>query len=388
MSSIDTWIGNDWSQTNTSLEWVELIPEHCERAYALSWSGDRPWSLYQQAFALFGFATWLHQRAPEIDGPIESLLSAISVSELSSGLWVGGTVIVSVGDFQVCLLPGPSLSDDQVAVPSEVLESFQNGCHFYVWVVVNLELEQVAVRSFQHYGTLRQACASINPGPDGTYWIDEEYFEPNPDQLLLQLTCLAPEAIPLPVVNGIEAPETASLVPASSAPSSIDQATVIPLETSAEPQTAWGSQLSSWVQGTIDTSWQTVEALFGSTPLHYEWRVSSDAAVAPIVRGKVIEALPLPSDKPIVLLVEVLPAADPSATDLSITLKVSSADGQQFLPASLELMVLDEVGESVMQVQARDENRMLELGFYAARGDRFSVRLNLHDTIVDEYFTV
>lgn len=150
------------------------------------------------------------------------------------------------------------------------------------------------------------------------------------------------------------------------------------------------TRFTDWMQGQITAGWKTLDELMGITPLNYQWRgVRSADSTLPvssrIVRGKVIDIPTAQGIEPIVLVAELIPKSD---TDLSIELKIAPTNDREFLPAGLEMTVVDAVGEPVMTAQARAENRMVELGFHAELGDRFQLKVQLNETVVVQSFWV
>jgi len=126
--------------------------------------------------------------------------------------------------------------------------------------------------------------------------------------------------------------------------------------------------------------------------MNYAWRNTRSLAaeattpnLSPVVRGKIIEVPIQQGMEPIVLVTELMPKSE---VDLGIALKICPPTKQEFLPVGLEMTVLDAVGEAVMHTQARAENRMIELGFDAELGDRFSLRIELGDVTINEAFVV
>ncbi|NER30175.1 MAG: DUF1822 family protein [Symploca sp. SIO1C4] len=152
------------------------------------------------------------------------------------------------------------------------------------------------------------------------------------------------------------------------------------------------TQLSNWLQGQIETGWQTIEEILGISLLNYQWRntrslaaESTTSNLSGVVRGKVLEVPISQGIEPIVLITELIPKSE---EELSIELKICPPTKQTFLPVGLEMTVVDAVGEAVMHTQARDENRMIELGFNAESGDCFSLRIKLAEVTIEEEFVV
>jgi Protein of unknown function (DUF1822) len=73
---------------------------------------------------------------------------------------------------------------------------------------------------------------------------------------------------------------------------------------------------------------------------------------------------------------------------VAILLRVYPMRNQVYLPPNLELVVLDETGETFLEAQARNADNRIQLKFSGDRGERFSVRVALGDASVTEDFAI
>ena len=75
------------------------------------------------------------------------------------------------------------------------------------------------------------------------------------------------------------------------------------------------------------------------------------------------------------------------APDIDISVEVYPTNGQKNLPNDLQLMVLDDAGETLMQARAnKTENLLFELS--GEPGEHFTVKLALGDVSVAENFLI
>ena len=148
--------------------------------------------------------------------------------------------------------------------------------------------------------------------------------------------------------------------------------------------------LSDWLQNVFDTGWHTVQTLFESKPeLQFAFRslqaLESSHSVTgnrPIKRGKLLS---LERGKEQVALFVELMTTD--APDIDISVEVYPTNGQKNLPNDLQLMVLDDEGETLMQARAnKTENLLFELS--GEPGEHFTVKLALGDFSVTENFLI
>lgn len=140
--------------------------------------------------------------------------------------------------------------------------------------------------------------------------------------------------------------------------------------------------LSQWFEDIFEAGWQAVETLLSSEPteLAFSFRGALEVDVR---RCKLIElGMPGQSVAMIVSLTE------ESEQEIHISVEVQPRKGHTYLPSNLQLIVLDEDGETVIDAHARSDNQNILLEFGGEPGDRFSVKVALGDFSVTEYFVV
>jgi hypothetical protein len=77
-----------------------------------------------------------------------------------------------------------------------------------------------------------------------------------------------------------------------------------------------------------------------------------------------------------------------SEQEIDINVQVQPPTSQTSLPSNLQLMVLNEEGEAVMDVQAGSGNTTIQLEFSGEPEDCFSVKVALNDVSVIEDFVI
>jgi hypothetical protein len=140
--------------------------------------------------------------------------------------------------------------------------------------------------------------------------------------------------------------------------------------------------LSQWFEGIVEVGWQTMETLLGtpSTELALNFRNTPETGVQ---RCKLIE-LGEPSQS---VVMSVAIVGEPEQ-DMDISVEVRPTNNQTYLPPTLQLIVLNEDGEAVMDVQAGSDNKTIQLEFSGETGDRFGVKVAWGDVSVIENFVV
>lgn len=140
--------------------------------------------------------------------------------------------------------------------------------------------------------------------------------------------------------------------------------------------------LGQWFEGMFEASWQAVEALVRPEPeLAFSFRAPSEAEVR---RYKLVE-LGAASGQSVAVMIAIAPASEP---EIDISVEVRPPEGQTYLPANLQLMVLDEVDEAVLDAQAGSDNQHMQLEFTGEPGDQFSIKVALGEVSVTESFVI
>lgn len=140
--------------------------------------------------------------------------------------------------------------------------------------------------------------------------------------------------------------------------------------------------LSQWFEDIVEVGWQAMEILLGtqSTELALSFRTTPETGVQ---RCKLIE-LGEPSQS---VVMSVAIVGEPEQ-DMDISIEVQPTNNQTYLPPTLQLIVLNEDGEAVMDVQAGSDNKTIQLEFSGETGDRFGVKVAWGDVSVTENFVV
>ena len=181
---------------------ISIEPEAITRAVELSnrvIEPERQWQTYLNALALFGFESWLQER----DSSIEINSDHCSVKHGSYASFVDGVFNLRVGEFKVCLLTNGVGVDEFVSLPRVVLDLPKYAAHFYIVVDVIEERSEVTIAHFIRHDELlqHQRTGDLTPKADWTYELPLSWFNNEPNELLLYLRCLAPNAIALPTAT-------------------------------------------------------------------------------------------------------------------------------------------------------------------------------------------
>ncbi|MEM9216542.1 MAG: DUF1822 family protein [Cyanobacteria bacterium P01_F01_bin.150] len=160
------------------------------------------------------------------------------------------------------------------------------------------------------------------------------------------------------------------------------------------------TRLSNWLKEMVESPWSALDAVLSPQvcrSLQLQPRSRSTVTPLSAIQAKpltlstqaiTLDTTDLPEtaqNESFVLVAEVI---DKPGDHLDVELKICPVEGATFLPPGLEMTILDTSGETVMHVQARADNKMMNLGFYADLGDRFQLQVRLDDDVLVESFVV
>ncbi|MEL7504149.1 MAG: DUF1822 family protein [Cyanobacteria bacterium J06554_6] len=149
------------------------------------------------------------------------------------------------------------------------------------------------------------------------------------------------------------------------------------------------SRLRQWLDGCVESAWQTVEAVLIGQPLTPAFRQSAPLSGAEVEQQR---ARPIHlalsdgmSDTVSVALVVAVRRV-PAAVD--ITVRLYPLGAQSFLPENLTLKVVDETDRAVLTAQARLADNYIQVTFDGQPEERFHLVISLGEARAIERFVV
>lgn len=139
-------------------------------------------------------------------------------------------------------------------------------------------------------------------------------------------------------------------------------------------------KLDRWLQGAIDTGWQTVEALFPTAELAFRSESAST-----IRRAKSIDLGIQLQGYSVALIVELMPDSNDERTQIRLQVRPI---GQTYLPPNLQPIVLDDADTRFLEAQSRSTDNLLQLQFTGSADEKFSVNIALENARISERFTI
>ncbi|NES23863.1 MAG: DUF1822 family protein [Symploca sp. SIO3E6] len=138
-------------------------------------------------------------------------------------------------------------------------------------------------------------------------------------------------------------------------------------------------KLSQWFEDVFEAGWQTVEALLNPELIGLAFRLEDGR----ISRCKLIEWERY--TQAVMMVVSLTPKSKP---EMDIMVEVCPNREQAYLPLNLQLMLLDEEGNTMMNIQGQSQNKNIQLELSGELGDCFSVKVAMDDLSVTEDFVI
>ncbi|MGD1717641.1 DUF1822 family protein [Dapis sp. BLCC M172] len=406
---------SDYDQVNRAyyrqlqLETIDLEPEDFQQANLLSSKFNneaQKWQAYLKILALFALKKWLSDRHLRLDNRIESLTTnQIISSEQMSNLQVGG--------FKVCLLTNESIVNKRIEIPVKMINSPDFAAHLYIVIQVLVEEEEAVIIGFIRHDKFKNQ--SLQKNEIGNYKLSLSELNSDSSHLILNLKYLSPAAIEIPqkekLTTWLEHIFTAgwqsveeilgNRKPIIQMAFILDKTTEklspkavkkflkqfqmtqkqrgkiqTDLSQAELSDTEVNKALVKILQTTEDeeTRWQIAELLWEIDPSH----------PAAGVRRAIDLGMHL-AGVPVALMIAILPKPNQRFAVLS---RVYPLQDQSFLPANLKLIGLDEMGESLFEIRARERDDYIQFKFTADVGDRFSLQVSLNSASVTKHFII
>jgi Protein of unknown function (DUF1822) len=161
----------------------------------------------------------------------------------------------------------------------------------------------------------------------------------------------------------------------------LEELSQAPLAARSPAQSKNRVNLRQWLDSIYESSWQEISTVLDLQPTAPAWRLRS----ANPNRGKQIELGKQAIAQSVVLVVAV---NSENSQETDIVVEVHPTSGQSYLPPNLQVSVLDFTGATVMEAQARNTNKNIQLQFSGEPGECFSVKLALGEAIAIENFVI
>jgi hypothetical protein len=140
--------------------------------------------------------------------------------------------------------------------------------------------------------------------------------------------------------------------------------------------------LKKWLDNIFEAGWQEISDVLYPQPTYKAWNLrDTDFAIG----GKQIDLGKHMATQSVVLVVAFSPE---NLQETDIIVEVHPTSEQTYLPPNVQVSVLDFEGVAIMEAQARNANKNIQLQFSVELGERFSVKVTLGEEIAIEDFIV
>lgn len=142
--------------------------------------------------------------------------------------------------------------------------------------------------------------------------------------------------------------------------------------------------LKRWFENIFDSGWSTIESTLLTEPV-WQFRSVEEGLENSVERAKLID-FGIKANRAAVRIVVKVSHDESNFDEMKIIVELHPSNGQEYLPSSLHVMILDEEGTDVMEAKAKNDNKKIDLEFNASEGDKFSVKIALEDISIVENF--
>ena len=383
---------------------LEFSPEETEQVWQElpNYSNDAArWNAFLNRLCLNIMMKYLAEdeppeTTPQISPNLESLNQIWEV--------VNGSAI-TIGETRIILIPTEEIDTETFAIPQEWVDLPSWVGDYYLAALVEPEEYRMRIWGYTSYQNLKNEADYDEF--DRLYYLGQEFMTED-----LNVMWVAREICPLPK------PEVATVGSLSG-----DEATALVRELGRSPGyysrlevefEKWGALLENqnllrmlyeerlggdrptstnllqWLDGIFETAWETVESILNVEQLEisssYRSSENFSSSSIKISRGKKIDLGMRLVEESVALVVSWLPETEWETEEANIRIQVYPMGGKTYLSPGIKLIVMDEEGKELMDVESRDADNFIQLKLFAERGEKFSVAVAFGEARVTEYF--
>jgi hypothetical protein len=377
--------------------WLEFSRETANRIWGecQEYSNNSArWNAYLNNLCLSAILNWL----PEATAPAEQPQPWPSKSVLKQ-LWeaVNGSAI-ALGDTRIIVIPTDETDTETFCVPQEWVDlSFWVG-DYYLAAIVEPDEGWVRIWGYTNRDNLKSK-ANYNEF-DRVYcldrefviedlnvmWVGRELCPPGKPEIQPLASLSGDEAVALIDTLGQRSPYSPRLeVEFEKWGALLERENLVRMlyqKRLAEAQTPPVVNLRQWFEGAVEAGWQRVEELITSRQMQMRYRFRESLTIE---RGRAIDLGMELEGQSVALVTNVSPETE---TEIEIRLQVYPMNDETYLPPGLKLIIIDESGEEVLNVESRESDNAIQLSFTAEFGERFSAVVALGDVRVSQEFCV
>ncbi len=385
-------------------EWVlEITPQIQSQFWQQSQvyaTHSSRWCAYINQICLYAFLNWV-----KTEDVSEASVWYSSPDIPAFWEFVNGTAIC-LGDRRVVLIPSEAIDDSELEVPQEWVDIPSWAGDYYLAAQVKPDGEWVRIWGYTTHTELKSLAHYDSV--DRTYCLDARHLTKDLNAFWITYQFCVDEEVKAFVSPLPELPTTQ----AENLQQRLAHSTVI-FPRLEVPFKTWGSllekeqwrqglyqqrqqrslssqgqvNLSNWLTGIYDASWQVIETFFNSTStsLAFNFRSSATLSTASIKRAKVIDLGAEIESQKVMLLVALIPFAN---QQVSIRVQLHPV-GDEYLPNNIKLVLLSSKEDLIQEVQARVQDNYVQLKLFEGEvGEGFSIQVILDSYQMTENFVI
>lgn len=364
------------------------------------------WNGYLNTLCLNSFLAWFQDNCDDGD------LQLHQEADLSIWEVVNGTFL-TFGETRIVLIPDEKSNISEFCIPQEWVDIPNWAPDYYLAVQLNLEECWLRVWGYATRTQVRkQARYEVS---NRTYCLDVEDLIPNLNVMwVAQEICppqksevqLLPSLLPSQVEKLLEQlSHTTSYSPRLDLPFSEwgailasneyrQQLYRLRIENCHKKMLEYSpavtsSNLSLWFQNIFTAGWQSLNALFVPEQRDLAFAFRSHSLFDSEIKIKGVKLIDLGmqlEEKSVVLLVGLTRGSDEK---VCIRARLCPTTGENYLPANINLILLNDSGTVLQQVRSRSYDNYIQLKrFKPPQGTSFSIQVSLGDVSVKENFVL
>lgn len=386
-------------------EWLlEITPNIQAQLWQQSQPYSTPssrWCAYINQICLHVFLDWVQTEYGEQPTVWQSCPNVPAFWEFFNG------TAIKLNGKRVVLIPSEAIDDRELEIPQEWVDIPGWEADFYLAVQVKPDEDYVRFWGYTTHQELKQRASYDSV--DRTYCMDARHLTKDlnafsiayqfcqTEDLLAPISTL-PELSTIPAENLIQRLSNSQAmfprleVPFSSWGALLSneqwrQQLYQQRQQTQQINSSLRSNLSDWVEGIYEASWQAIDTFFNSdsSNLAFNFRSSAGLTAADIKRAKVIDLGTQAESEKIILLVSLI---EFSKQKMAIRVQLHPFNDKQ-LPLNIKLVLKGESAQIIQEVQARVEDNYVQLKLFEGEvGECFTVQVILGSYQTTENFMI
>ena len=329
---------------------------------------------------------------------------AIAITALPA-IWevVSGSLVL-LDKIRVALIPSEAIDDRELAVPQEWVDLPSWAADYYFAIQVKPDEDEIRVWGYTTHQDLK--TFGQYDGFDRTYCLDASHI--TKDLAAFGVTSrfcqnqIRVSVAPLARVNPIQ---SETLLQRLSQPRERFPRLAIPfsiwgalIENEQWRQTLYQQRINQqrsvqtnasvvnlrqWFEDQYEAGWQALESLFAGASVAFSTRSLTNTPE--VQRAKLIDLGMQLDSRSLVLLIALIPGVTQT---FNVQVQLHPVPVDRYLPAQVKLALLDEFGDLLQVVQARQNDDYIQLSFQAEVGEGFRLQVSLNELQITEHFTI